>query len=104
MSICDWLEIEWPVIQAPMAGSQGSALAIAVANAGGLGSQPCVDAAPPFPLAATAIFPLRQKAEGAGVNDFTPMWGGQNAAAGREQPAAELTRALGEALGAGRRS
>ena len=33
--------IELPVIQAPMAGSQGSGLAIAVSNAGGLGSQPC---------------------------------------------------------------
>jgi nitronate monooxygenase len=32
---------ELPVIQAPMAGSQGSALAIAVSNAGGLGSLPC---------------------------------------------------------------
>jgi nitronate monooxygenase len=30
-----------PVIQAPMAGSQGSALAIAVSSAGGLGSLPC---------------------------------------------------------------
>ncbi|MFN0164038.1 MAG: NAD(P)H-dependent flavin oxidoreductase [Burkholderiales bacterium] len=36
-----WLGIELPVIQAPMAGSQGSALAIAVCNAGGLGSLPC---------------------------------------------------------------
>ena len=35
------LGIELPVIQAPMAGAQGSALAIAVANAGGLGSLPC---------------------------------------------------------------
>lgn len=32
--------IELPVIQAPMAGSQGSRLAIAVSNAGGLGSLP----------------------------------------------------------------
>jgi nitronate monooxygenase len=32
---------ELPVIQAPMAGSQGSVLAIAVSNAGGLGSLPC---------------------------------------------------------------
>jgi nitronate monooxygenase len=32
---------EIPVIQAPMAGSQGSVLAIAVSNAGGLGSLPC---------------------------------------------------------------
>jgi len=33
--------MELPIIQAPMAGSQGSALAIAVSNAGGLGSLPC---------------------------------------------------------------
>lgn len=33
--------IDVPVIQAPMAGSQGSALAIAVSSAGGLGSLPC---------------------------------------------------------------
>src|SRR6185436_6886765 len=32
---------EHPIIQAPMAGAQGSALAIAVSEAGGLGSQPC---------------------------------------------------------------
>ena len=32
---------ELPIIQAPMAGFQGSALAIAVSNAGGLGSLPC---------------------------------------------------------------
>ena len=36
------LGTELPIIQAPMAGSQGSALAIAVSNAGGLGSLPCV--------------------------------------------------------------
>ena len=35
------LGIELPIIQAPMAGSQGAALAIAVSNAGGLGSLPC---------------------------------------------------------------
>mgnify|MGYP003444704139 CR=1 FL=1 len=33
--------IELPIIQAPMAGVQGSALAVAVCNAGGLGSLPC---------------------------------------------------------------
>jgi len=33
--------VELPIIQAPMAGVQGSALAIAVSNAGGLGSLPC---------------------------------------------------------------
>lgn len=39
-----WLEslgVLLPVIQAPMAGVQGSALAVAVCNAGGLGSLPC---------------------------------------------------------------
>jgi len=36
-----FLGTELPLIQAPMAGSQGSALAIAVSNAGGLGSLPC---------------------------------------------------------------
>jgi nitronate monooxygenase len=40
------LGIELPLIQAPMAGSQGSALAIAVSNAGGLGSLPCAMLAP----------------------------------------------------------
>jgi nitronate monooxygenase len=36
------LGTELPLIQAPMAGSQVGALAIAVSNAGGLGSLPCV--------------------------------------------------------------
>ncbi len=33
--------VDLPIVQAPMAGSQGSALAIAVARAGALGSLPC---------------------------------------------------------------
>ena len=41
MSITDLFGIDLPVIQAPMAGAQGSALAIAVSNAGGLGSLGC---------------------------------------------------------------
>ena len=41
MNLLERLGIELPVIQAPMAGYQGSALAIAVSNAGGLGSLPC---------------------------------------------------------------
>jgi nitronate monooxygenase len=41
MTLQDLLGIELPIIQAPMAGVQGSALAIAVCNAGGLGSLPC---------------------------------------------------------------
>lgn len=39
--IQDLFGVELPIIQAPMAGASGSALAIAVANAGGLGSLPC---------------------------------------------------------------
>src|SRR3954469_25196650 len=35
------LGISLPIIQAPMAGAQGSAMAISVCNAGGLGSIPC---------------------------------------------------------------
>jgi nitronate monooxygenase len=35
------LGTRWPLIQAPMAGVQGSAMAVAVSNAGGLGSLPC---------------------------------------------------------------
>jgi len=42
----DLLGIELPIIQAPMAGVQGSALAIAVSNAGGLGSLPCAMLSP----------------------------------------------------------
>jgi nitronate monooxygenase len=41
MSLQALLGVELPIIQAPMAGAQGSALAIAVCNAGGLGSLPC---------------------------------------------------------------
>ena len=38
--------IELPIIQAPMAGVQASALAVAVSNAGGLGSLPCAMLSP----------------------------------------------------------
>jgi nitronate monooxygenase len=41
MRITDTLGMDLPIIQAPMAGVQGSALAIAVCEAGGLGSLPC---------------------------------------------------------------
>jgi len=40
------LRTEWPIIQAPMAGVQGSALAIAVSEAGGLGSLPAAMLSP----------------------------------------------------------
>ena len=39
--LCRRLGIDVPIVQAPMAGAQGSALAAAVSNAGGLGSLPC---------------------------------------------------------------
>jgi nitronate monooxygenase len=42
----DLLGVEYPIIQAPMAGVQNSALAIAVSNAGGLGSLPCAMLSP----------------------------------------------------------
>ena len=54
--------------------------------------------APPFPLAAAAIAPLRAKAEAAGRADFSPLWSGQNASGCREIPAAQLTRELASAL------
>ncbi len=41
MTLQHLLGIEIPIIQAPMAGVQGNALAVAVSNAGGLGSLPC---------------------------------------------------------------
>jgi nitronate monooxygenase len=41
MTLARLLGIELPVVQAPLAGVQASALAVAVSNAGGLGSLPC---------------------------------------------------------------
>jgi nitronate monooxygenase len=55
---------------------------------------PMSDLAPEFPLAASAIAPVRAKAEQAGSGDFSPLWSGQAAALGREVPAGELTRQL----------
>lgn len=46
MSLQSLLGIELPIIQAPMAGVQGSMLAAAVSNAGGLGSLPAAMFAP----------------------------------------------------------
>jgi nitronate monooxygenase len=44
--LLDPLGIEHPIVQAPMAGAQGSAMAIAVCKAGGLGSLPCAMLSP----------------------------------------------------------
>ncbi len=40
LAFCEALQIKLPIIQAPMAGLQASAMTIAVCNAGGLGSLP----------------------------------------------------------------
>jgi NAD(P)H-dependent flavin oxidoreductase YrpB (nitropropane dioxygenase family) len=172
MTLQQLMGIELPVIQAPMAGVQGSALAIAVSNAGGLGSLPCamlgLDAirselaaihaqssapfnvnffchvspspsvereavwratlsryykefgidiftgrpargivnrimrelgpmssdVPAFPLATSAIAPLRAQAEARGSGDFSPLWSGQNVSGCKEVSAAQLTQEL----------
>ena len=52
---------------------------------------PLSDDAPPFPLAASAMGPLRSKAEAGGSGEFSPLWSGQAAGLGREMSAAELT-------------
>ena len=52
--------------------------------------------APAFPLAASAIMPLRQRSETAHSGDFSPLWSGQNASGAREISAAELTKSLFE--------
>ena len=52
------------------------------------------DPAPAFPLATSAIAPLRKAAEARGSGDFSPLWSGQNASGCRAMPAAELTRGL----------
>lgn len=55
---------------------------------------PISTSAPAFPLATSAIAPLRAKAESLGSSDFSPLWAGQNATGCREIPAGLLTRAL----------
>jgi nitronate monooxygenase len=59
---------------------------------------PISSLAPAFPLAVSAIAPLRAKAEARGRGDFSPLWCGQNASGCKELPAAELTRELAEGL------
>jgi nitronate monooxygenase len=53
------------------------------------------DDVPRFPLATTAMAPLRSAAEAAGSGDFSPLWSGQNASGCRPMPAGWLARALG---------
>ena len=63
---------------------------------------PISTAAPAFPLAASAMAPLRAKAEAQGNGDFSPLWSGQNASGCKEIPAADLTRELAADLSARR--
>lgn len=58
---------------------------------------PISAAAPAFPLATSAIAPLRAKAESAGSGDFSPLWCGDYAGRYEETGAGELTRRLGAA-------
>lgn len=53
---------------------------------------PISDVAPAFPLAATAMFPLRARFEEQGSDEFSPLWAGQNVTGNRERPAADLVR------------
>jgi nitronate monooxygenase len=56
---------------------------------------PMASTVPNFPLAGSAVGPLRAKSEPAGSRDFMNLWSGQAARlARRGVPAEELTRAL----------
>jgi len=59
---------------------------------------PIREEAPEFPLASSAIAPLRAKAEGQGKGDFSPLWAGQNVSGCREVGAGEVTRGLARNL------
>jgi nitronate monooxygenase len=59
---------------------------------------PMSSVAPAFPLAASAVAPLRARAESQGSGDFSPLWAGQNTSGCKAQPAGVLTRALASAL------
>ena len=59
---------------------------------------PISAAAPAFPLATSAIAPLRAKAESLGRGDFSPLWAGQNLSGCKEVSATVLTRELASAF------
>lgn len=54
---------------------------------------------PAFPLAASAVAPLRAAAEARGSGAFSPLWAGQNTTGCAEVPAAEITRRLAAGIG-----
>lgn len=59
---------------------------------------PISEYTPEFPLAATAITALRNKAEEKGSSDFSPLWCGQNATGCKEISATELTIELARGI------
>jgi nitronate monooxygenase len=59
-------------------------------------------ATPTFPLATSAIAPLRAHWEAQGDGDFSPLWAGQNASGCQALPAAEITRRLALGFGSSR--
>ena len=59
---------------------------------------PISSLAPDFPLATSAVAPLRATAESRGSGDFSPLWAGQNARGCKEVPAATLTQQLASLL------
>ena len=59
---------------------------------------PISTATPAFPLAASAIAPLRARAESQGSGDFSPLWSGQNNRGCKEVSASDLTRELASDL------
>ena len=61
---------------------------------------PMSAAAPPFPLAVSAVAPLRARAESLGSGDFSPLWAGQNTSGCKEISAGTLTRELTAAVAA----
>jgi nitronate monooxygenase len=55
---------------------------------------PISAAVPAFPLAVSAMAPLRAQAESRGSDDFSPLWSGQNNRGCREISAGDLTQEL----------
>ncbi len=59
---------------------------------------PMSTSVPQFPLAATSITAVREKAEERDSGDFSPLWCGQNASGCREISAYEMTRRLASGI------
>jgi nitronate monooxygenase len=68
--LLDLIGIELPIIQAPMAGANGAAMAIAVSDAGGLGSLPCAMLDPAKARAEIGV--IRQQTSTTPSSDWTP--------------------------------